>query len=248
MRTIDELLAALQQLAPFETAEPWDNSGLLVGDGQAAVDTVYLTLDITAEAVACAAAAGAQLIVSHHPVIFDPLKSLLTTHPVYHLVQNGIGAVCVHTNLDKAAGGVNDCLAEQLGLYEVTASADGLCRVGRLPHPMTPEELALLVNRRLQTAVRLRAGTAPIQTVAVCGGAGADWVLPLLASADAALTGEVKHHEWLRVPPEKTLLDGGHFFTENGVLPVLAERLRERFPELTVVVGEEAPPYQTIKD
>lgn len=248
MRTMGEILAFLQQLAPFETAEPWDNSGLLVGDSQAAVDTVYLTLDITTEAVNCAAAAGAQLVVSHHPVIFDPLRSLPATHPVYRLAQNRMSAVCVHTNLDKAVGGVNDCLAEKLGLCDVAVSADGMCRIGRLPQPMAAEELALLVKKRLQTAVRLRPGSSPIRTVAVCGGAGADLVLPLLETADAAVTGEVKHHEWLRVPPEKTVLDGGHFATEIGAIPVLAEKLREGFPELTVVVGEETPPYQTIKD
>ncbi len=248
MITVKGIVDALQEKAPFETAEPWDNSGLLVGDREKVVSTVLVVLDITSDTVDQAVKAGAQLIISHHPVIFDSLKRLPTHHPAYRLAQENIAAVCVHTNLDKAMGGVNDHLAHMLELTDISVAGDGMCRLGKLSRPMTAEEFAHHVSHRLQTAVRLRAGTDIIRTVAVCGGAGGDLVLPLLDTADAALTGEVKHHEWLCVPAGKTLADGGHFATEHGVTAVLAAWLRETFPSLAIVIGEEDPPYQTVKD
>ena len=248
MTTIKEMVAMIQQKAPFETAEPWDNSGLLAGDEDASVSTVLISLDITDNTIDQAIAAGAQLMVCHHPVIFDPLRSLPATHPVYRLAQHGIAALCVHTNLDKATDGVNDCLAEQLGLKEIHVAPDGLSRIGRLPTTMTADNFGRYVGTALGTAVRVKRGTSPINTVAVCGGAGADLVLPLLEQADAAVTGEIKHDEWLLVPASKTMIDGGHFHTENAVTKTLVRWLADAFPSLTIIMGTAEPPYETIKD
>ena len=248
MITVADIVALMQEKAPFENAEPWDNSGLLVGDESALVSTVLVSLDITEETVAQAVAANAQLMVCHHPVIFDPLRSLPSSHLVYQLAQHKIAALCVHTNLDKAVEGVNDRLAQQLGLKQVTVAADGMSRIGRLPTVMTAETFGRHVSASLGTAVRLKNGTSPIQTVAVCGGAGAELVLPLLRKADAAVTGEVKHHEWLAVSADKTLADGGHFATENAVTDTLVRWLSQAFPTLTVCLGAQTPPYETIKD
>lgn len=248
MITVGEIYDFLQEKAPFETAEEWDNSGLLVGAREQTVSTVYVALDITNETVKQAMACGAELIVSHHPVIFDPLRELSPRSPVYALVKAGIAAVCAHTNLDKAADGVNDTLARLIGLEAVEIAADGMCRVGKLPDVMSGEAFARLVSARLDTAVRVTAGTAPVRTVAVCGGAGGDLVLPLLDDCDAAVTGEVKHHEWLAVPQTKTLVDGGHYATEVGVTACLQQWLQEKFEELTVVVEERRDPYFVIKD
>lgn len=248
MTTIRDITSFLHKKAPFETAEDWDNSGLLVGDSEAPVHTVYLSLDITDETVSGAVDAGAQLMISHHPVIFDPLKSLPSDSTVYRLAREGIAALCVHTNLDKCAGGVNDVLAKTIGLVDVTVSEDGMSRIGRLENAMTATEFANCVSARLRTAVRAKLGTTEVRTVALCGGAGAELVLPLLKEADAAVTSELKHHEWLGIDACKTVIDGGHFETETGVMAVVAAWLREEFPELTVIVGEQEPPYQTIKD
>ncbi len=248
MNTVQDIYSALQEKAPFETAEPWDNSGLLVGDKTCGVSTVYVSLDITAETVEQAIKAGAQLVVSHHPVIFDPLKTLLAAHPAYQLVRAGMAALCIHTNLDKAAGGVNDMLARQLGLADVMIAEDGMSRIGVLPQPLSAEDFAHQVNRALHTSVRMKAGTNRIRKVALCGGAGADLVIPLLSQTDAALTGEIKHHEWLNIDPAKTVIDAGHYPTENGVVSVLVAWLKEMFPSLTVVQGNQTTPYITVKD
>ncbi len=249
MITVQNIVTFLQQKAPFETAEEWDNVGLLVGDATAEVSTVYVALDITDEVIDNALAVGAQLIVSHHPVIFDPVKTMLANRIPYRLVKSDLSAVCMHTNLDKCQGGVNDTLAAALGLTDVQIAPDGMCRIGRLPEPMTGEGFAKRCAAVLNTSVKMHVGTADVQTVALCGGSGSELVLPLLEQADAALTAEIKHHEWLGLSPEKTVIDGGHFETEVGVAAVLTEWLQAEFPAITVVLGEQTPPYQTlIKD
>lgn len=245
---ISEICTFLQQKAPFETAEEWDNSGLLVGAPDAETDTVVIALDITDDVIDAALTVGAKLIISHHPVIFDPLRTLTADSIPYRLAREGIAALCVHTNLDKATDGVNDCLARRLGLQNVRVAADGMSRVGELSEVLTAEAFAAFVAETLNTAVRVRAGENAVRTVALCGGAGADLVLPLLGEADAALTGEVKHHEWLAVPRGKTLIDGGHFHTEVAVIDQLADWLRETFPSLGVILHRTDAPYYTIKD
>lgn len=245
---ISEIIAFLQKKAPFETAEAWDNSGLLVGSPDAETAAVVIALDITDDVIDAAVNRNAKLIVSHHPVIFEPIRAL-TAHSIpYRLASEGVAALCVHTNLDKAAGGVNDCLAKRLGLRNVRVAADGMSRLGELPEAVTAAAFAALVADTLHTAVRARTGGDAVRTVALCGGAGADLVLPLLGEADAALTGEVKHHEWLAVPQGKTLVDAGHFPTEIAVVDQLAAWLREAFPSLTVTVHRGDTPYDTIKD
>ncbi len=243
---ISEIFEFLQKKAPFETAEPYDNVGLLVGSGDGTVSTVLVTLDITNEAVDEAVRIGAELIVSHHPVIFDPLRALVAGSVPYRLAQHGITAICAHTNLDRADDGVNDCLAACLGLTDLYRGPDEMCRIGRLPEPLSAEAFGRLVAERLHTAVRLKAGSDPISTVALCGGGAGDRVLPLLAVADAALTGEVKHHVWLAVPPEKTMADGGHYATEVVVTDQLVAWLRDAFPTMNVVLHRGVAPYQTI--
>lgn len=245
---ISEILALLQEKAPFETAEVWDNSGLLVGSPDMETEAVVIALDITDDVIDAAVTGKAKVIVSHHPVIFDPIRTLTADSIPYRLAKEGIAAVCVHTNLDKTTDGVNDALAKQLGLQNVRVAADGMSRLGELPQALTAATFAAFVADTLKTAVRVRSGENTVRTVALCGGAGADLVLPLLSEADAALTGEVKHHEWLAVPRGKTLVDGGHFDTEVAVIYQLADWLRDAFPSLKVIVHRGDAPYYTIKD
>lgn len=116
MTTVSEIYEYIDQIAPFALAESWDNSGLLCGSGELPVDSALVALDITSDVAAEAAEIGAQLIISHHPVIFEPLKKLSAASVPWRLASSGISAICAHTNLDIAAGGVNDCLAQRLCL------------------------------------------------------------------------------------------------------------------------------------
>lgn len=248
MITVRDIMDLMEQKAPFDTAEEWDNSGLLVGDPQKTVTSVLVTLDITEDAIVAAQQQGAELIVSHHPVIFEPLSHLSAQSLPYRLVRAGVAALCAHTNLDKACGGVNDTLASQLGLIEVSVAPDGMSRIGKLPVPMTGEVFARTVSKTLGTAVRVKIGEDKVGTVALCGGAGASLTVPLLTTADALVTGEVKHHEWLAVPKEKTAVDAGHYYTEVTVTDTVGDWLKHAFPSLKVTVYRAAAPYQVIKD
>lgn len=147
MTTVQQVYEVMQRLAPPELAEHWDNPGLLVDCG-GAVRRVLVTLDITPEVVAEAAAKQCTVIVAHHPVIFDPLKRLCPADVPYQLVQAGISAICMHTNLDAAEGGVNDVLADLFSIRQRTAFADGCGRVGDID-PITVPELAALAQRKL---------------------------------------------------------------------------------------------------
>ena len=246
--TIRELMAFWEQRAPLALSEEWDNPGLLVGDPDAEVTGVLTTLDITLQAVQQAARTGANLIISHHPVIFSPLRRLTADSVPYQLAQHGIAALCLHTNLDKAAGGVNDTLIAALGWPAATMAADGLCRVVTLPAPLAPQDFAEAIARRLNTAVRVYTGGRSVCTVGVCSGAGGDCLLPLSEQVDAVLTGEIKHHEWLAFAAAGiTAVEAGHYATEIVAADALRYAMGEAFPALRVDAFAQLAPYRTIE-
>lgn len=249
MICVKDIYDFVNEIAPFDRQESWDNSGLLVGDSAQQVETLAVALDITPEAVHQAEKEGAQLFVSHHPVIFHAQKQFPAQEPAYLLARAGMSAVCAHTCLDVAQGGVNDVLAEKLGLSAVKPVPFGegapLLRIGAV-QPMDTPTLAGEVSRRLKAAVRVASADAGrlITRVAVCGGAGADLMAQAKAAgADAYVTGDANHHEFLdALQMELTLLAAGHYETENPVVGVLARRLSSRFPELRVVrIPQEGP-------
>lgn len=253
--TVKDILCFLEEKAPLTLAEKWDNCGLLAGDAHQEVRHILVTLDITPDAVREAAEQQADLVVSHHPVIFEPLKCLSAGTAPWLLTRYGISAVCMHTNLDRAAGGVNDTLAALLQLQNIGVADDGLCRVGRLPAPMSPAAFAAHVAQKLHTAVRLSKGNRPVQTVCLCSGAGGDYILPLLGRpdsfADAYLTGELHHHEWLEAAASgaasgATVIEAGHYATEVPVVDTLAVWLEQAFPALSCQTYYGKPPYATI--
>lgn len=246
--TVQDIFELLQQKAPLALAEEWDNAGLLVGDGKTEVKTVVVALDVTNAVIDRATEAHAELIVTHHPVIFDALKNVTADSLVYRLASAGVSVISMHTNADKAEGGVNDCLCEKLGLSDIEIAPDGMSRIGKLPASMTADVFATYVAQCLDTAVRVKAGADMIRTVALCGGGGADLVLSLLDTADAALTGEVKHHEWLSVPLAKTLVDGGHYATEIVITDRFCEWLHDAFPNLNIILYKGEAPYKTMKE
>lgn len=247
MTTVRDIYNCLDEFAPFRTQMSFDNSGLLAGSPDAEVRTVLLALDITPDVVREAASGGAQLIVSHHPVIFNPLRALTPGTAPYLLVQNGIAAVCAHTNLDLAPGGVNTCLAERLGLLDVgtleTDKATGLpCALaGRTARALEPREFAASVKKALGCdGLFYTDGRRNITRAGLCSGAGADSLRAAAESGcEAFVTGEAKHHEMIDAENlGVTLVVAGHYFTENVVIGPLAGRLGERFPEVAFVRSE----------
>ena len=242
--TVQEIYAYLHSRAPFDTAEGWDNPGMLVGDPRREVSRVLVALDATAGAVDTAEAVCADLIVTHHPVIFAPLKKLSAQSIPYRLAAAGIDLIAAHTNLDKAEGGVNDTLAARLGLSDVVVAADEYTRIGTLPEPMSARDFAAHVAAVLDTAVRY-SGDKTVQRVAVCGGSGGDFMLRC-HDADAYVTGEVRHHEWLAAD-HLNVIEAGHYATEVPVVDTLAAWLTEAFPDLTVIPYRDGEPYSAVK-
>ncbi len=250
MSTVKDIYNAIDRMAPFDTALPFDNAGLLVDREDSKVKTVAVCLDITEETVNAAKNIGAELIVSHHPVIFSPLKKLDTSSPAYMLAKFGMAAICAHTNLDAADGGVNDALAEMLGLTDVKLLSDGtdgyppMARMGFVPE-MTADEFAVYVKERLEgTGVKYVPSNRNIKKVAVCGGAGEEFVFAAMKNGcDALVTGESKHHINLIAKQNGFgFYACGHFATEQIVKAKLADFIKAEFPELNVTVINETDP------
>ena len=218
----------------------FDNTGILVGDRNREIACALLALDCTPAVVEQARQLGAQLIITHHPVIFHPLKRVNEDAVVYQLIRSDIAVISAHTNLDIAQGGVNDALASAIGLrdcrgLELLNEQTGawLGRIGTLPEPLSPESFAALVKSCLNAAsIKFSAAPRVIRTVALCSGSGADCLdAAISAGADALLTSEVKQHEYLAAAASGiSIFDAGHFDTEDIVIEPLRTILPKKSP------------------
>lgn len=236
MTAVNDILNWFESVAPLDSAMEYDNVGVLVGSKTAAVSRVLVTLDITKEVVLEAQNLGCELIISHHPVIFNPLKRLDSESVVYLLAQGGISAVCMHTNLDLSESfGVNLCLARALKLNSVKKSDKGECLfTGELDTTMNIRDFAKFVKQALNCeGVRYTDFLGEIKRVALCSGAGGSEIFAAAAEgADVLVTGEIKHHE-INAANELSVavVDAGHFKTEDVVTAELVKVLSEIFPE-----------------
>ena len=236
MTTVQQLYEAMQALAPLELAESWDNPGLLVDCG-GEVTRVLVTLDITPEVVTEAAAKHCEAIVAHHPVIFDPLRRVTAEDVPAMLLQNGISAICMHTNLDAAPGGVNDVLADLLRIENRRDFADNCGRIGTLNVPTTAQQLAETCSRMLHTHCKFVEADHPVEKLAEVSGAGGSYLQQAIdEGADCLVTGEAAHHIAILAKQKGVgLVVAGHWGTEHPVVFALADALTERLPkEVTV--------------
>jgi len=249
-------MAVLEEIASFKLAETWDNVGLMVGDPAQEVSGILVALDPTDTLLNEAAAAGVNAIITHHPLIFQPLKSVRTDRAqgrfLRRAMADNISVVGCHTNLDLATGGVNDVLAATLGLTDVqpltvmsgrpqTAASEESCqppgfgRWGRLSAPMTGEAFLRHVQEVLDVSVVAVAGRLPgtLSTVALCGGSGSELAeTAFLRGAQVYVTGEVKLStaRWAEAS-DFCIIDAGHFATENPVVAALAGILQKAMAE-----------------
>lgn len=255
MARICDIYDIINAAAPFDSQLSFDNSGLLVGDRAEEVTRALICLDITREVIAEAAGMNANLIISHHPVIFDPIKSLGSRDPAYLLAKHGIAALCCHTNLDiSPVCGVNVALANKLGLRNIRPEEafgeDCVLYSGELSEPMEPQELALLVKERLSAgAVKLIPGEGTIKRVFLCSGAGGEFApYAAMRGGDAYITGEMKHHEALEARKTGlTCVVAGHYETERVFAEFLAAYLKKRVPDTGFIVSRaESPVFETV--
>lgn len=244
MAKVKDFYGYLNSIAPFETQEDWDNSGMLVGDMDAEVKKVAVVLDITHEEIKKAKAIGADLIISHHPVIFSPVKSVTKGSVPYELVASSINALCCHTPLDIADGGTNDSLAELLGI-EVTRTEDPILRLGTV-EPTTAENLAGKIAKTLNTKVRYADAGRKIEKIAICTGAGCS-LIEAAGEIDAFITGDASHHNFLDcIQAGITLIAAGHYETEIVVVPVLVKKLQAQFPDIEIIDIKQENPIKFI--
>ena len=230
---IQEFAAAMERIAPKELALEFDNPGLLIEPDHAEISRVLVALDCTKAVAEEAAEWGADLVLTHHPLFFHPVRHLAYSDPATAaacvLVRNGIGLFAAHTNLDAAHGGVNDTLCTLFGIREAIPFDEGVGRIGTLKEPETLEAFAKRAETLLRTRVSVSGSPGKIiSRVAVMGGSGGDSVLLAAEQgADLLLTGELKHSDALDAQTLGLgLIVAGHYETEAVVLEPLMKRLQ----------------------
>lgn len=246
MVTVADILAFLDTLAPRSLKMDWDNCGLLCGRPGREVRRILVALDPFDTVIDEAIRVKADLLVTHHPLIFR--NGLMAVNEdteagrcVLKLVENGIAAINAHTNLDIAPGGINDVLAQTLGLKGIeTIGEEGLLRRGTVPPQPLPQFLTHVKQALGCDGLRYVEVGRPVATVAVGGGACADEMEEALAAGcDTFVTSDVKYNQFRTAfQLGLNLIDAGHFHTENPAMPVLRDKLQAAFPEVEVLFAD----------
>lgn len=234
MSTVKDVYSFLDNVAPFSTSAPWDNTGLLVGNENSEVKKVMLSLDVTSEVIEQAIKENVDLVITHHPLIFESVKSVTADTLLYKAVTSGISFISSHTCLDIAKDGVNDCLAKTVGLKNLkSVEEDVFLKIGEIEEK-TEEEFVSLLKEKLSCNVLYNSIGSNIKKVAFCSGSGGDlFALAKECGADALLTGEAKYHEFLDASFNNiTIFACGHFETEIIVIDTLKEKLEKEFKNI----------------
>lgn len=253
MATVYDIYAAIDAFAPFASCESFDNVGLLIGNGEQPVKNCLLTLDITHEAIREAQEKDCQLILTHHPVIFHPLKRVAFDSVQGELLASHIAVISAHTNMDKAAGGVNETLARIIGLRELSPLQGDECAcIGRLPfdEPVDVETLADHLAKVLSLhGLRLYDAGRPILTAALCCGGGGSYVHDAIdAGADVLISGDFKHDQVVDAANAGlSCIDCGHFETERHFLSIAQNLLAGQLPDVTFIPAESCHPHFVYK-
>ncbi|MBQ6934913.1 MAG: Nif3-like dinuclear metal center hexameric protein [Clostridia bacterium] len=234
MSTVNDIYLFLNTLAPFSTSAPWDNTGLLVGNKEREVKKVVLSLDVTGDVIDEAVKENADLVITHHPLIFEGVKSVTSDTLLYKAVSSGVSFISSHTCLDIAKDGVNDCLANAVGIKNVTPiEEEPFLKLGETEE-ITEEEFVSVLKEKLNCNVLYNGTGNNIRKIAFCSGSGGDlWGLAKEKGADVLLTGEAKYHEFLDATFNNiTIFACGHFETEIVVIDTLKEKLEKHFPDI----------------
>ena len=246
---IKDVINVIEDFAPLSIQESWDNSGLCIGSPESEVSSVLLGLDCTEQLVDEAIACGADLIVTHHPLIFSGLKKISPDDPtgaaVIKAISNGISIYAAHTNADKVISGVSGAMAARLGLADVSVldedgDGTGLGVVGNLPEPMGAEDMIALVKEKF--ALKMMRSSRPlgqkISRVAVCGGSGGSLIGAARRSgAQLYISGDISYHNFF-TPEGFMIMDIGHYESEIEIVDILFSLLRKNFPTFAVRITQ----------
>lgn len=238
------IITAIETFAPKRLAQNWDNVGLMVGDTKWEVKKLLLSLDSSEDVIDYAIENEFDMIVTHHPLIFSPLKAVRGDVPsgrkIIKLIQNKICLYSAHTNFDSAKGGVTDVLCNKTGVYnteiiDVTGidkngDAYGIGKIGKIENKMSVAEYADFIKKALDVKYVNIIGNlnAMVQKVAVCGGSGSSLISKArFLGADVFVTGDIQHHDALdAIELGLNIIDAGHYYTENIAMPIMMEYLK----------------------
>lgn len=243
---VKEVAGVLEEFAPLQIQESWDNSGLSVGSPEAEVSGIMLGLDCTPQLVDEAVAAGCNLIVTHHPLIFGRLSKICPEDPVglaiIKAICAGVAVYSAHTTADKVQGGVSWAMAQRLGLQNIRildGDETGLGVVGDFPQALEWEQAAALVKKAFNLkTLRCSRPSGPVRTVAMCGGSGSSLIdAAREAGAQLYLCGDISYHHFF-TPEGFSIMDIGHFESEVDIVGVLFALLRKKFPNFVIHISE----------
>ncbi len=246
---VKEIISAIEEFAPLSIQEGWDNSGLCVGSPEDEVTSVLLALDCTPELVDEAVACGADMIVTHHPLIFKGLKKISVEDPVGEAVvkaiRAGISIYAAHTSADKVLAGVSGAMAARLGLKNVRildedGEGTGLGTIGDLAVPMTAEEAVDFVKERfsLKAMRTSRPVEGMVSRVAMCGGSGGSLISAAKAAgADLYISGDISYHNFF-TEKDFMIMDIGHYESEIEIVDILFSLIKKKFPTFAVRITQ----------
>lgn len=266
MKTCGEIAAWFDQEWPETLAASWDNVGLLAGRADKQVHTVYVALDATEKVIETAIQKGADMLITHHPLIFGGVKHVSDRDALGRrlltLIRADVSCYSGHTSFDIARGGMADLAVEKLGLFdieqglsplEVTGEQEGvpvgIGKAGDLREALTVEEFSELVKEQFQIpAVTVYSASKKIKRVAISPGSGKSMRMAALRSgADVFVTGDMGHHEGLDfVSDGVSLIDAGHYGLEHIFVDAVAEKLELAYADLTVLRAPIAYPCQIL--
>ena len=247
MITVADIMEFMESLAPKALKMDWDNVGLNCGSKSAPVKKILVALDPFEHVCQEAVDWDADLLVTHHPLIFRPWPMVTDeaaiSRGLINLIRHNISHFCAHTNLDCAEGGVNDVLAANLGLQnveKVPTDAHGMLRMGEVEAQELMDFLTFVKETLRCDGLRYVSGGKPVHKVAVGGGGCASGLYDaLLAGCDTFVTSDIKYNDWWDAKEQGlNLIDAGHFHTENPVVSMLAEKIAAAFPEVEVKISE----------
>ncbi len=247
--TAQNIYDFINSIAPYNTQESWDNAGCLIGSLNKPVSKVVLALDGTKNVAKYASETGADLLLTHHPLIFSPLKKIMTDDAIYTLISNDITCISSHTNFDKSTVGINFNLATLLKLQDQKQISDFIV-CGALENPTNINDFADFVKNKLDVSgIRYtNNGAQVIKNVAVGGGSIGDTPVDELKKiCDVLVTGDLKYHQFLEADEMNfNIISAGHYETENEPFLMLISLLEKQFPTVNFTIAPRSNPVKSL--
>ncbi|MDE6752243.1 MAG: Nif3-like dinuclear metal center hexameric protein [Eubacterium sp.] len=248
MTTVKNIYDYINSIAPFDTQEEWDNAGFLIGEFRKEVKKAVLCLDVTKAVAEYAKDVEADLIISHHPVIFNGIKNVKKGSAVYTCIENDIAVISAHTNFDLAESGINYNLALRLGLKDIKQIDGSFLAVGNLDYEMSIDDFAQFVSDTLDVSgLRYTDTEKPVKTIAVGGGSCEEYIELAVQNADCFVTGDMKYHAMLECAENSyAVISAGHYETEHDSFIMLMDKLKALFADIEFLSANQNNPVLAV--